>query len=114
MSTATNTKRRLTTTQVIEVSQWLMQNQGDNPKTAESLASEASVKFGKEIAPITIKKIAQQLKINLRRKHRTRRPRQLKLEQIALSVIELYKLIGADDARIEDVRSKLFGDKAGV
>ncbi len=108
MSTATTTKRRLSTAQVLEVGQWLSQNQGETPKTAETIATEISAKLGKEVAPSTIKKIAHQLGISLRRKHRTYRVRKAtRLDALVEAVIGLYQLAGADDAMIQDVRSKL-------
>jgi hypothetical protein len=101
---------RPNTKQLIAISQWMMQNQGDAPKTAATLAAEAAQVVGTEIAPLTIKKIASQLGITLRRQRNVRvsKKRDLRLDIIAQAVVDLYRLAGADERTVEDVRSKLF------
>ena len=121
-TTAKRTSRKPTIAQTIQISQWMLAKSQGEPKTADDLAIEAARELGcKEIAPLTIKRIASQLNIKIRRKpHKPHKPHVFRkavspgrppvarLEAIAQAVVDMYKLAGVDDKTVEEVRSKLF------
>lgn len=117
-STTKRTSRKPTTSQIIKISQWLSnKSQTDSPKTAETLATEAAQVLGGscDISPRTIRRIASELNIKLRRNQTARgtimgRPKVARLAAIAEAVIDLYKLAGADDKTVAEVQSKLLSN----
>lgn len=102
--------------QVIRISSWLAALNHETPKTADALAVEAAqVLETKEISPRTIKRIADQLGIKLRRnvaKAATRpgRPKVARVKALTEEVIKLYQAIGADEKTVEAVRARLINN----